>query len=114
MDQCPIYVQGEIGALTRKPTLYGRKSHFMRSQGGECNSLILSGHRAGVLNPSGSPLPDLLIHSKSGLYVIREAVLIGEDDAKCGSIFDSLAGSLGLKWLFVSTKSQSTTRGMDR
>ena len=73
----------------------------MRRQRGESNSIVQGGPHAGLLNPSGSSLPDLLIHEKSGLYVVCEAVLIGEDDAKCGSIFDGLAGSLGLKWLLV-------------
>lgn len=73
----------------------------MRSQGGESNSLVHGGPRAGFLNPCGSSLPNLLICGKSCFYVICEAVFIGENNAECCSIFDGLAGSLGLKRLVM-------------
>ena len=51
---------------------------------------------ASLLHPGGSLLSDLLIHSKSGLRVVGEAIVIGKDDTECRSIFDSLACPLGL------------------
>lgn len=76
----------------------------MRRQAVESNSLIrgLLADYAGLLNPGSSPLPDLFVQGESGLYVVCEAVLIREDDAERGSIFNGLAGPLGLMRLFVS------------
>lgn len=90
--------QSENEALTRQFTFHRRDSHLMGRQPVEPNSLVhrLPGHGTGLLNPSGSPFPDLLIHGKSSLYVICKGVLIGEDDTECGSIFNGLAGPLSL------------------
>ena len=63
---------------------------------------VFCGFRARLLNPCSPILPDILVHAESGLHVVGEVVLIGEYDTQCGGIFDSLAGTLGLKRLFLS------------
>lgn len=68
----------------------------MRRQAREPDSFIqiLRGPKTGLLDPCGSPLPDLLVHNKAGFHVVGEAVLTGEDDAECCGIFDGLTRSL--------------------
>jgi len=73
----------------------------MRRQTREPSSLVQVLHCSGAssLDPGCSLLSDLLIHGKSSLRVIGEAVLIREDDTERRSIFDSLTCPLGLMWL---------------
>ena len=75
----------------------------MRRQAGKSNPLgyVLSSSYACLLDLSGSIFPDLLVDGNSDLYVVSEAVLIGENDAECSSVFDGLTGPLGLMGLFA-------------
>ena len=73
---------------------------------------ILRGPKTGLLDPGGSPLPDLLVHGKASFHAVGEAVLVREDDAECCGIFDGLTRSLRLVRL-IGSEYQSVIRGMD-
>lgn len=94
--------QGELSKLTCQLTLSSRKGCVMRRQTRESNSLVqvLRCSGTSLLDPGSSSLSDPLVQSKSGLYVIGEVIFPREYDAKCCSVFDGLAGTLGLVWLF--------------
>jgi hypothetical protein len=98
-------------ALTRNLARGGREGHLMRRQTRESNPLayVLPRSYAGLLNPSGSVFPDLLVERNSGLYVASEAILVGKDDAECSSVLDGLTGPLGLMRLFA-TEFENTIR----
>ena len=84
----------------------------MGRQAVKSDSLLhgLPGYCTGLLNPRGSSLPDLLVHGKPGLHVVCEAVLIGENDAESGGVFNGLTGSLGLMRLPVLQGLRKPTR----
>ena len=63
---------------------------------------VLRGSETGLLDPGGPLLSDPLVHHKTNLHVVCEAILIREDDAERCSIFDGLTRSLRLMWLISS------------
>ena len=93
----------EEEVFTGQTSFLSCEGYIFRCQGRKPNSLlhVLHGFRTGLLDPSSSLLPDLLVDREPTLYVVGEVVLVGEDDAERGSILDCLTRSLGLKRLIV-------------